>query len=183
MAPELESEVATPSVDNTDKATDTLDIGDIERTELLGSIEQARHSVCDKACVLGFISKEVRKSEIADFMAITGVFAPFLPTARMTEHFGRNMLEQLVQSIAFPEPTVDDAAVLKAVRLRINGENDQACEALRTLDRKLRIMFETLLEQLPLKQDRSVSEETFIVSYISPVLQGTLKADTRFTLH
>ncbi|KAF9125621.1 hypothetical protein BGW39_007278 [Mortierella sp. 14UC] len=148
-----EAIVTTLRIDNSEKAADTLDINDNERAELLASIEQARHSVCDKASVDAFINKKIKKSGIADLMAITGVSVPSLPTTRMTEFFGRSMLEQLAEARVLPEPAVDDATVLKAVR------------------------------QLPLKQDRRVSDEAFIVTYISPVLQGTLKADTHFALH
>ncbi|KAG0219255.1 hypothetical protein BGX33_003801 [Mortierella sp. NVP41] len=181
------------------EAADTFDVNEDERAELLASIDQACHSVCEwkiddccvacifqeyqKVCVQALVDKKIKKSEIADVMAITGVFAPFLPTHRMIESFKRKTLEQLVERSTFPEPQVDDAAILRAVRLWINGEKDEACETLRALDRKLRIMFETLLEQLPMKQDRSVSEETLVVNYVSPLLHATLKSDSRFTVH
>lgn len=50
-------------------------------------------------------------------MAITGIFAPFLPTARMIESFKISMLEQLVEGTTFPDLLIDDAAVLTAVRV------------------------------------------------------------------
>ncbi|KAF9537510.1 hypothetical protein EC957_008062 [Mortierella hygrophila] len=87
------------------------------------------------------------------------------------------MLEQVVEEVTIPEPLLDDAAVLW-----INNKRDEASEVLRGLDRKLRIMFETLLEQMLMK-DRSVSEETFVVNYVAPILHGALNSDARFSLH
>ncbi|KAG0308142.1 hypothetical protein BGZ98_008892, partial [Dissophora globulifera] len=89
------------------------------------------------------VKNEFKKSEIADVMAITGIFAPFLPTERMIKSLNRSMLEQPVEDVTFPEPFLDDAAVLRALRLWIDNKQDKASEALYELDRKLRIMFGT----------------------------------------
>ncbi|KAF9342040.1 hypothetical protein BGX26_008536 [Mortierella sp. AD094] len=51
----------------------------------------------------------------------------------MIDAFGRSTLERLVEQVTFPEPLVNDAAVLKAVQLWINGEKDEASEVLRVL--------------------------------------------------
>ncbi|KAF9198106.1 hypothetical protein BGZ49_001182 [Haplosporangium sp. Z 27] len=174
-------------------------VDDVERAELLANIHQSCHIVCEwkidgcciaclfqeyqKICVEALVTKNIKKSEIADVMAITGIFAPFLPTARMIKSFKISMLEQLVEGTTFPDLLIDDAAVLTAVRLWINNERDEASEALRGLDRQLRNMFETLLEQMPMKQDRSISEATFATNYVAPILHATLKLDTRFSLH
>ncbi|KAF8924617.1 hypothetical protein BGZ58_001615 [Dissophora ornata] len=181
------------------ESADSSDVGESERAELLANIEQACHNECkwkindccvaclfqdyQKTCVQALVEGRIKKSEIADIMAIIGIFAPFLPTARMIKSFTRSMLELLVEGVTFPEPFLDDAAVLRAVRLWINNERDKASEALRGLDRKSRIMFETLFEQVPMKEDRSVSEETFVVNYVAPILHATLKSDSRFSVH
>ncbi|KAG0252095.1 hypothetical protein BG011_007209 [Mortierella polycephala] len=138
---------------------DSFEVDEDERAELLANIDQARHVDCDewkfednclaclfqdyqRVCVQALHEKIIKKSEIADVMAITGVFAPFIPTVRMTEVFGRRTLEKLLEPVRFPDPMIDDAAVVKAVRLCINNDKDKSSEALRGLDRKIRIMFE-----------------------------------------
>ncbi|KAG0354140.1 hypothetical protein BGZ54_001829, partial [Gamsiella multidivaricata] len=68
--------------------------------------------------------------------------------------------------------------------LWINYRQEEASEALRELDRQTRNMIETLFERLPMKQDRSISESTFVVNYVSPVLHETLKLDPRiYSVH
>ncbi|KAF9427758.1 hypothetical protein BGZ76_002205, partial [Entomortierella beljakovae] len=74
------------------------------------------------------------KSDIADAMALLGVFAPFLMTERMRNIFTDEVLGQLVVQFILPEPLIDDAAVLKAIRHIINGMHDDASEAMRSLD-------------------------------------------------
>ncbi|KAF9178170.1 hypothetical protein BGZ51_008041 [Haplosporangium sp. Z 767] len=179
-APNKPSLVFTPADGDSDV------VGEEETTDLLINFDQTRHAICEwkidercvachfqmyqKSCAKALADKVLKKSEIADVMAIVGVFAPFLPTSRMIETFGRNTLDKLLSPVTFPEPNIDDAAVLKAVRLRINNQRDEACEALR-------------LEQLPLKADKTVSEETFVVNHVAPLLQTTLKIDDRVNLH
>ncbi|KAF9578187.1 hypothetical protein BGW38_006150, partial [Lunasporangiospora selenospora] len=87
------------------------------------------------------------------------------------------VLSQLVTSPALPDPDIDDAAVLKAVRLRINNRREDASQALWGISRKMRLMFENLLEFLPEKVDKSISEVTFTVNYVAPVLNSILKID------
>ncbi|KAK5801651.1 hypothetical protein F5H01DRAFT_372188 [Linnemannia elongata] len=71
--------------------------------------------------------ENAQRGDVADVMALIGVFAPFIPTPRMTSVFGR-MLDHLLTSVKFPAPLIDDLAIMKAVRVH----------------RKKRIMFETL---------------------------------------
>ncbi|KAF8950992.1 hypothetical protein BGZ46_004208 [Entomortierella lignicola] len=56
----------------------------------------------------------------------------------------------------------------------LNSDKESACTCLKSLDRKLRIMLETLIEELPMKEDRSISESTFVANYVSPILRGML---------
>ncbi|KAG0008126.1 hypothetical protein BGZ80_003827 [Entomortierella chlamydospora] len=91
--------------------------------------------------------------------------------------FNKKILTQLAVPPPLPDPGIDDAAVLKAVRLRINNKLEDASKELWGIDRKLRLMFENLLEFLPEKVDRSISEVTFTVNYVAPVLNCILKID------
>ncbi|KAF9275926.1 hypothetical protein BGZ88_002052, partial [Linnemannia elongata] len=175
------SSLDPPSDDAEPEQVDISVFDENERAELLANIDQASHAVCtwkihdrcvaclfqeyQKKCVQALVEKKIKKSDIADII--------------MIETFKTNMLEELVEGTTFPEPLIDDAAVLRAVRLWINNERDEASEALRGLDRQLRNM----LEQLPMKQDRSISESTFVVNYVAPLLLATLKLDTRFSIH
>ncbi|KAG0361451.1 hypothetical protein BGZ54_009097 [Gamsiella multidivaricata] len=171
------------------------DLIDEELSNLLAHIAQVQHSVCEwrskdddaciaclfqqyqRECVQALHNDRLHNADIADAMAIIGVFAPFLQTQRMRAVFSRKILSQLVASSALPDPDVDDAAVLKAIRLRINNRREDASQALGCMDRKLRIMFDNLLEFLPEVVDRSISEVTFTVNYVAPVLNCILKID------
>ncbi|KAF9192774.1 hypothetical protein BGZ51_004942 [Haplosporangium sp. Z 767] len=171
-----------------------------ELSNLLANIAQAQHPVCEwkseedtcisclfqeyqRDCVQALQNNKLRKTDIADAMAILGVFAPFLQTDRMRAVFKTRTLSQLVVSSALPDPDVDDAAVLKAVRLRINNKREDASDALRSMDRKLRLMFDNLLESLPEEVDRSLSEVTFTVNYVAPVLNSILKISGKTEVH
>ncbi|KAG0011367.1 hypothetical protein BGZ80_000746, partial [Entomortierella chlamydospora] len=109
--------------------------------------------------------------------AIIGVFAPFLATSRMRAVFKQKILEELVKPTALPELEIDDAA------LRINNRFEDSCETLRSLDRKMRLTFENMLELLPEKADKTISEATFTVNYVAPLLNNTLKVDGNTTVH
>ncbi|KAF9944204.1 hypothetical protein BGZ65_012436 [Modicella reniformis] len=83
-------------------------------------------------------------TEIADAMSLLGVFSPSLPTPTMIKVFGQTLLEKLVERKTLPDVTFDESAVLKAVRLRKNGNRDAASEALKDLARKEMLMFNDL---------------------------------------
>ncbi|KAF9403941.1 hypothetical protein BGZ76_007153, partial [Entomortierella beljakovae] len=103
-------------------------INKAEKAELLLHINNAHHVDCDEwkeetclACLFQWYQREcvqalhddtIKRTEIANIMAITGVFAPCLPTTHMTEAFGINTLEQLIE----PDQTINEAAVMKAIQ-------------------------------------------------------------------
>ncbi|KAF9282998.1 hypothetical protein BGZ68_005621 [Mortierella alpina] len=67
--------------------------------------------------------------------------------------------------------------MMKAVRLYLKGDCDNVSEILQPLnkkDRKIRLMLETLLEYLPQKSIKTISESTFIVKYVAPIIQAFL---------
>ncbi|KAF9915938.1 hypothetical protein FBU30_001616 [Linnemannia zychae] len=168
-----------------------------ERETLLGIVEKASHRVCEwmvdgtcvacrfqefqRACIESLVNNEIRKTEVADAMAIIGVFAPSLSTRRMEEAFSKKLLCALAKStVELPEVDFDDGAMMKAVRLYIKGDKDNAADVLYSLpkkDRKIRLMLETLLEYLPSKPVDSVSENTFITKYIAPIIQAFVDSD------
>ncbi|KAF9345644.1 hypothetical protein BGX26_002908, partial [Mortierella sp. AD094] len=111
--------------------------------------------------------------------AIIGVFAPFLPTDRMRRTFEPRILGQLVKLPDLPDPGIDDAAIVKAVRLRMNNKHEEASEAIGKVERTIRLLFDNLFESLPDEVDRSVSEDTFTVNYVAPVLNSILRINGR----
>ncbi|KAI1290661.1 hypothetical protein EDD11_009087 [Mortierella claussenii] len=164
--------------DLTEPASPLIEDND-EIIELHANLDRSSHVTCEdyqRECINALNQKMLKRSDVADVMALIGVFAPFIPTPRMTSVFGR-ILDSLLTSVKFPAPNIDDLAIMKAVRLRLNGERDEACETIRSLDRKKRIMFETLMEKLPMKNDKTISEATFVTNYVSPLLHGTLALD------
>ncbi|KAI1315465.1 hypothetical protein EDD11_000746 [Mortierella claussenii] len=199
--PELSAAGTVASAASSSSSTATTNVIDEdERVELLAHIEQASHTDCEwkiygicvacsfqcyqRACVKALVEKKIKKSDIADVMAVLGIFAPFLLTERMISSIGRVMLEELVIPMTLPELVLDDATIMRAVRLWINNNQEEAAETLLGLDMQTRNMIETLLQRLPMKQDRSISESTFVANYVSPVLHGTLKLNSRiFSVH
>ncbi|KAF9099323.1 hypothetical protein BGX27_000621 [Mortierella sp. AM989] len=168
--------------------------------ELLSFLEhfkQVEHPVCEwklegddacivchfqlyqKDCVQALKDDELSITDIADAMAIIGVLVPFLQTRRMRAIFNKKTLSQLAVLPPLPDPSIDDAAVLRAVRLSFNNKLEDASKELLAIDRKMRLMFENLLEFLPDKVDRAISEVTFTVNYVASVLNGILKIDAK----
>ncbi|KAF9409440.1 hypothetical protein BGZ76_005689, partial [Entomortierella beljakovae] len=176
-----------------------VDIDYQELRDLLCNIKESSHDTCEwmindqcMACdfqkyqeisIKAMIAKEVANTDIADAMASFGVFAPFMPTKRMVSVFSRPTLEEASKIIELQTDDQYDKFVMKAVRHRLNNKRDEACDELRDIkDRKLRIMFEFLVEHLPFKKEKKISEETFVARFITPVLLGTLKADDKVSI-
>ncbi|KAF9176467.1 hypothetical protein BGZ51_000582, partial [Haplosporangium sp. Z 767] len=64
--------------------------------------------------------------------------------------------------------------------LCLKGDRDNAAEALLPLnkkDRKIRLMLETLLEYLPQKPVATISECTFVVKYVAPIIQAFVDSE------
>ncbi|KAF9093654.1 hypothetical protein BGX27_001580, partial [Mortierella sp. AM989] len=141
-----------------------------ESSSILANITRSLHPCCEwkiedtciaclfqdyqKSCVQSLQEGTLQKPDIADAMATIGVFAPFLSTPRMKVIFRKKILDELIKPAALPELQIDDIAVAKAVRFRINKKSEEACETLRNLDRKMRLMFENILGSLPEKLTR-----------------------------
>ncbi|KAG0293341.1 hypothetical protein BGZ98_002215 [Dissophora globulifera] len=85
--------------------------------------------------------------------------------------------------VRLPMPDIDDSAIMTAVRHCINGDADDASEALRPLHRKLCIMLESLMDKLPQKADKMLAEGTFVADYVSPIIHGFMGIDKHVTIH
>ncbi|KAF9120484.1 hypothetical protein BGX30_003140, partial [Mortierella sp. GBA39] len=198
--PSIESEhsvVEAAESDHTVVEAEEPVLDNTERETLLGIVEKASHRVCEwivdgtcvacrfqefqRACIKSLVNNEIRKTEVADAMAIIGVFSPSLSTRRMEVAFSKKLLCALAKSTAeLPEVDFDDSTMMKAVRLYIKGDKDNAANVLYSLpkkDRKIRLMLETLLEYLPSKPVDSISENTFVTKYIAPIIQAFVDND------
>ncbi|KAI7824324.1 hypothetical protein BC939DRAFT_528526 [Gamsiella multidivaricata] len=108
-----------------------------EREVLLRSVEKASHTQCDwvaddicvvcrfqafqRACIDALVQSEIKKTEVADAMAIIGVFAPSMPTARMKNAFTEGLLRKIAKStIELPDTDFDDSLMMKTVRADIH---------------------------------------------------------------
>ncbi|KAF9404234.1 hypothetical protein BGZ94_004280 [Podila epigama] len=156
-----------------------------EMSSLLGNIVKAQHPVGSrKKTPELLVFSKITKGIVFKRYTITSFAKRILRTLyRMRAIFKTKVLSQLVPSFDLPDPDIDDAAVLKAVRLRIKNKREDASEPLRGLDRKLRLMFDNLLESLPEEVDRSISEVTFTVNYVSPVINSILKINGKTEVH
>ncbi|KAF9954738.1 hypothetical protein BGZ65_003841, partial [Modicella reniformis] len=141
-----------------------------------GSCVACKFQEYKKTCMDRFKTRELTKHHIADVMALIGVFAPFIPTPLMVEKFGHRILDELLQTRELPEVDINDSAVLKAVRKRVNGRLEEAAEAMSAVDHKMRVMFEGLLESLPIEADKSNAEGEFISRCVDPILRPFIKA-------
>ncbi|KAG0239381.1 hypothetical protein BGX31_002840 [Mortierella sp. GBA43] len=171
----LETEDQSAIVDNQD------------RDDLLASVVHSSHTVCEeyqKMSIEALFAKEIKKVDVADAIATFGVFAPYAPTDRMRSVFGEHRLEKVAPVIRLKVEEEYDLCVLKAIRLRMNDQRDEAFEALEGIkDRKIRVMFATLIEHLPLDKESRIAEETFVATYIAPILLGTLRANEKVSIH
>ncbi|KAF8925221.1 hypothetical protein BGZ58_001001 [Dissophora ornata] len=139
-------------------------------SDLVRPIDREVESQRGTACVA--LETEGRRS----------VFAPNVPTDRMRSVFGESRLENVTPIVRLQVDEEYDLCVLKA--LRMNDQRDEAFEALEGIkDRKIRVMFSTLIEHLPLDKESRVSEETFVATYIAPILLGTLRSNDKVSIH
>ncbi|KAF9917565.1 hypothetical protein FBU30_000703 [Linnemannia zychae] len=176
-----------------DPSTELEQLMDDERDELLRSVDESDHPLCDwkvdgvcvaclfanyrRSCISALSSDDIKKIDIADVMAIIGVFAPSMPTSRMREFFSSQQLKIAIgPKPDLPDVNVDDKEIMRSVRLYLDNKGDQA-EFPSVGGKKIRIMLESLLEYLPLKTDHTVSESTFVVKYVAPIIQAFFSSD------
>lgn len=88
-----------------------LVLDDDEREILLRSVEKASHRQCEwvvddicvacrfqdfqRECIDALVQNEIKKTDVADAMAIIGVFAPSMPTTRMKNMFPKSCCMRL----------------------------------------------------------------------------------------
>ncbi|GJJ79271.1 hypothetical protein EMPS_11632 [Entomortierella parvispora] len=182
----------TPTIKERAPAIEEPLLDDDEREILLRSVEEASHRQCEwmvdstcaaclfqdfqRKCIDALVRNEIKKTEVADAMALIGVFAPSMPTTRMKTVFSEKLLHVIAKpTVDLPDTGLDDGAMMTAVKLYIKGQKEDAADILYALnkkDRKIRLMLETLLEYLPLKPDNTISENTFVTKYVAPIIQS-----------
>ncbi|KAF9993447.1 hypothetical protein BGZ79_001854, partial [Entomortierella chlamydospora] len=64
-----------------------------------------------------------------------------------------------------------------------NGVLHGARGLLDTVDIKMQTMLGTLMDYMPITEDKTISEMTFIMNHIAPILHGVLKFDPRMAVH
>ncbi|KAF9086057.1 hypothetical protein BGX27_003276, partial [Mortierella sp. AM989] len=203
LVPSISTSSASPSISSTsvpvhdepaDTSAESEQLLEREREELLRSVDESGHLLCDwkiddtcTACLFeeyrrtsikALTAREIKRTDIADIMAIIGVFAPTMPTARMREFFSARQLKVVSEpGLELPDANVDDEKIMKAVRLYLKNKGDEAEVPSIGGNKKVRLMLETLLEYLPLKTDNTVSESTFTVKYVAPIIQAYVDSD------
>ncbi|KAF9537511.1 hypothetical protein EC957_008063 [Mortierella hygrophila] len=202
-APSISTSVPFPSIsltsapaldDPADTSAESEQLLEREREELLRSVDESGHPLCDwkiddtcaaclfadyrRTCIKALTASEIKRTDIADIMAIIGVFAPTMPTIRMHEFFLARQLKVISEpGPELPDVNVDDEKIMKAVRLYLKNKGDEAEVPSVGGNKKIRLMLETLLEYLPLKTDNAVSESTFTVKYVAPIVQAYIDGD------
>ncbi|KAF9180070.1 hypothetical protein BGZ51_006457 [Haplosporangium sp. Z 767] len=189
-------------------------LGDTERKALLSVVEKASHRVCEwivdgtcvacrfqefqRACIESLVNNEIKKTEVADAMAIIGVFAPSMSTRRMGKAFSKKLLCALAKStVELPKVAFDDSAMMKAVQLYIKGDKDNAADVLYSLPKKdpgvpaakdlctfesnpirnLNSNGNAHKSSATPKPIDSISESTFVTKYIAPIIQAFVDND------
>ncbi|GJJ77499.1 hypothetical protein EMPS_09858 [Entomortierella parvispora] len=113
--------------------TDEGQLNKLELEDLRANLAEVTHNECDWKvgencvaclfqlyqgdCIDALESGELRKMEIADAMALIGVFAPHIPTPRMLLVFG-SALDDVVAPVRLPIPDINDSTIMAAVRVR-----------------------------------------------------------------
>ena len=111
-------------------------LDDDERQILLQSVDEASHRQCEwmvgnscvaclfqdfqRGCIDALVRNEIKKTEVADAMAVIGVFAPSMPTTRMKSVFSEKLLHVIAKStVDLPDTGLDDGAMMTAVKVRL----------------------------------------------------------------
>ncbi|KAF9427888.1 hypothetical protein BGZ94_003939 [Podila epigama] len=182
------AEVHAEAIEEVVPASNADEIPEQEREELLQSVDDSTHPTCtwqlngsciacefegyQKICIHALTAKMIKRTEAADLMAVIGVFAPEMPTRRMLEIFTAKQLKEVAgPPTELPLADLDDAKIMQVVRSYLNNKGEDA-DTQMGAKKKVRIMLETLLEYLPLRTDYDVSESTFVVKYIGPIIQA-----------
>ncbi|KAG0344751.1 hypothetical protein BG004_004192 [Podila humilis] len=162
-------------------------LDDNERQTLLQNVDESSHRQCEwmvddiciaclfqdfqRTCIDALVRNEIKKTEIADAMAVIG----------MKSTFSEKLLHVIVKpTVDLPDTGLDDGAMMTTVKLYIKGQKEDAADILYSLnkkDRKIRLMLETLLEYLPRKPDKTLSESTFVSKYVVPIIQAFMEDD------
>ncbi|KAF9992463.1 hypothetical protein BGZ79_003053, partial [Entomortierella chlamydospora] len=139
-------------------------IDDQEKQNLIDSIENSKHEhddctwkigdtciackfqVYQKSCIEALYNHELKKTEIADAMAVIGVFDPFNPTPRMASIISSEILEEISMQEPLDVLELDFNNIMKATQLAQNGNITGAIQAIysSSLDTKTQIMIATL---------------------------------------
>ncbi|KAG0023831.1 hypothetical protein BGZ80_007853 [Entomortierella chlamydospora] len=182
---------------STDESGDTSEseqLLDRERDELLHSVDESNHPSCDwrvngacmaclfadyrRVCINALVARDIKKTDVGDLMAVIGVFAPTLATKRMNESFSQLQLKSAQRpKPELPDIEIDDANIMKAVRFYLKDKSDEVEVSPMAGNKKLRIMLESLLEYLPSKEDKTASESSFTVKYVAPIIQAYVDLD------
>ncbi|KAF9159199.1 hypothetical protein BGX21_002992 [Mortierella sp. AD011] len=119
-----------------------------ECEELLCSVDKSGHPLCDwkiddtctaclfeeyrRACIKALTAREIKRTDIADIMAVIGVLAPTMPTTRMHEFFSARQLKVISEpGPELPDANVDDEKIMKTVRQNLKaGRPDIRAKAL-----------------------------------------------------
>ncbi|KAF9112366.1 hypothetical protein BGX27_003472 [Mortierella sp. AM989] len=180
--------------DISDESDESEELLEREREELLRSVDESDHPTCDwevdgvcaacrfmdyrRTCINALTVGEIKKTDIADILAIIGVLAPHMPTSRMQEFFSAEQLKVISRpGSELPDINIEDEMIMKAVRLYLKKKGDEAEVPSVGGNKKIRIMLETLLEYLPLKTNNKISESTFTVKYVGPIVQAFIDSD------
>ncbi|KAF9406728.1 hypothetical protein BGZ76_006276 [Entomortierella beljakovae] len=156
-----QSTTSLPAVQITEPEDDSENLLNNERERLLQDVNEEGHPVCDwkidnaciaclfsdyrRSCVEALAAHDITIADIADIMAIIGVFAPSMETTRMHDFFSSEQLIAISQSsIELPDLEIDDSKIMKAVRLYLKNKGDEAELPLIGNSKKSRLMLETL---------------------------------------
>ncbi|KAF9204308.1 hypothetical protein BGZ49_005433 [Haplosporangium sp. Z 27] len=135
-----------------------------EASKLLADLKPIKHNDCqvwvdEGQCVLCLVKayqqdvvqalteEELKRSDSGDIMILGGTFAPWSPTSRMRRVLGYRHLESIRNSLKIElDPIdIDDGCIQRAIRHKINDDEDEAFGELRLLEnRRLRLLFEKL---------------------------------------
>ncbi|KAF9082530.1 hypothetical protein BGX27_004465, partial [Mortierella sp. AM989] len=121
----------------------------------------------------GNMENELDQELPAHFVGPTPVGAGVNVPATADNDNGESSSGPATTETGTPE-TVEEDVVEIAEITRISDSEADLLVPLANTERRIRVMFEALLDRLKQKRDRSVSESTFTANNVAPILQGTL---------
>ncbi|KAK3805303.1 MAG: hypothetical protein J3Q66DRAFT_423043 [Benniella sp.] len=132
-----------------------------------------------RGCIQALKENALTFAEVADLLAVIGVYVPQRRTARMVDVFTDTMLDLIVEEIEvknrLPESSLsatEDHAVMEAVRARQRDQGANILTHLMAMAPDRMTLFDNLIKGLPVIAKTAATESSFTVDCVNTAMKG-----------